>query len=241
MTLATRPMVGGAGTAAQELSHKMFGIEYGIVSKRVVEAEHWQIEVQLPRLPNQPVIPCRWSSPIAGKERGFYWLPEPGDEVVVAFERGEQNRGVIIGCLWNDTDKPPVSIKTWSDLLRSITADENTVRMIATNSGHKIVFDDDDSYSKIHIEDAKGKLSITLDCKENVIHIRQKGKDKDVGIKIEAKADVAVKCKNFRLEAEETIELKTKKGKMAVDVKDKLEVKAGPKIQMNADRIDLNP
>lgn len=36
-----------------------------------------------------------------------YFLPEIGDEVLVAFEHGDINRPIIIGALWNGSDKPP--------------------------------------------------------------------------------------------------------------------------------------
>ena len=42
-------------------------------------------------------------------DRGFYALPEVGDEVLVAFENGDIARPVIVGTLWNDKDKPPDS------------------------------------------------------------------------------------------------------------------------------------
>ena len=39
-------------------------------------------------------------------DRGFYALPEVGDEVLVAFEHGDIAYPFIVGSLWNEKDKP---------------------------------------------------------------------------------------------------------------------------------------
>jgi uncharacterized protein involved in type VI secretion and phage assembly len=45
--------------------------------------------------------------PHAGKDRGMFFMPQVGDEVVVAFEHGDTRRPLIIGSLFNGQDKPP--------------------------------------------------------------------------------------------------------------------------------------
>lgn len=40
-------------------------------------------------------------------DRGFYSLPEVGDEVLVAFANGDISQPIIVGSFWNGTDKPP--------------------------------------------------------------------------------------------------------------------------------------
>ena len=47
------------------------------------------------------------AAPLAGKKRGAFFMPELGDEVLVAFEHGDFDHPFIIGFLWNGVDTPP--------------------------------------------------------------------------------------------------------------------------------------
>lgn len=69
-----------------------------------------RIKVKFPWLSDE--VESNWArlvSPGAGPERGFYYLPEINDEVLVAFEQGDVNRPYILGSLWNGRDAPPQS------------------------------------------------------------------------------------------------------------------------------------
>lgn len=46
----------------------------------------------------------------AGNQRGVFMLPQPGDEVVVMFEHGDTRRPIVIGTLFNGSDKPPADL-----------------------------------------------------------------------------------------------------------------------------------
>ncbi|WP_457594718.1 phage baseplate assembly protein V [Hydrogenimonas sp.] len=89
---------------------------------------------------------------MAGSGFGGYFLPEVGDEVLVAFVDGDVESPVVIGALWNDADTPPYDNGDG----------KNNLRAIKTRQGHEILFDDDESAPKVTIKTAAGH-AIELD------------------------------------------------------------------------------
>lgn len=92
---------------------------------------------------------ARIAVPMAGGERGTWFLPEVGDEVLVACDAERVEYPYVVGCLWNGKDKPP---QTNAD-------GKNDIRMIRSRSGHEIVFDDGaQGRIDIHLKDDKRRL-----------------------------------------------------------------------------------
>jgi uncharacterized protein involved in type VI secretion and phage assembly len=53
---------------------------------------------------------ARVAVPFAGGDRGAFFIPSVGDEVLVVFVNGDPRAPVVVGSLWNGTDQPPESI-----------------------------------------------------------------------------------------------------------------------------------
>lgn len=100
-----------------------------------------------------PSAPARMMMPNAGNKRGMYWMPEPGDEVVVAFEGGDSNAPIILGALFNAELATPDQAKPSND---------NDVRTMVSRSGHEVTFDDLPSAGKVMVKTHGGR-SLTLD------------------------------------------------------------------------------
>lgn len=67
-----------------------------------------RVKVKLPYLDDEHETDfARVLQPGAGANRGFQFLPEIDDEVLVAFEHGDRRRPIVLGGLWNSTAKPP--------------------------------------------------------------------------------------------------------------------------------------
>jgi uncharacterized protein involved in type VI secretion and phage assembly len=96
----------------------------------------------------------------AGKNRGWFFIPEPDDEVLVMFEHGDVNRGVVIASLFNGQDNPP----------DNNSDGKNDRRVIKSRQGSRVLLDDGDSPNVV-IEDGTGKGRITIDTQNNKIII----------------------------------------------------------------------
>lgn len=135
-------------------------------------------------------------SPYAGNGFGIYHLPEVNSEVVVAFNMGDRNCPVVIGCLWNNTNKLPEE-----------TANEkNFVKRLKTKGGCQIVFSEDEGKEKITVT-TPGKLSIEIEDEKKTIKVGdEKG---DNGFIIDAQNGT------FTINAKTKIELKVGGNAMA--------------------------
>lgn len=90
-----------------------------------------RVQLQIPWLPGY--MPwARVSVPMAGLMRGTYFIPQVGDEVLVAFSQGDIREPYVIGSLWNSMDRPPALLQT----------DPVNKRVIRTPLGHEISFDE---------------------------------------------------------------------------------------------------
>ena len=100
----------------------------------------------------------------AGQGRGTFWVPEAGDEVVVAFEHGDPRLPYVLGGLYSSDAKP------------AETGDGATARRSLTStSGHVIRLDDGDDAPKIEIVDQSGDNRIVITSSDDGIEIHAKG------------------------------------------------------------------
>jgi len=150
----------------------------GIVTDNKDPEKLLRVKVKIPSLSMQDTT---WWVPVvslgAGKERGWFFLPEVNDEVLVAFEHGDMNRPVIIGALWNGKDKPPEE-----------QSSGNPKRVLVSRAGSRIEIDDD--ANTIVIKDGGGKGEITFKADDNKLTIEAKQGD----VVIKAAKDLQVKA-----------------------------------------------
>ena len=94
---------------------------------------------------------ARVATLMAGRNRGTFFVPEAGDEVLVAFERGDIKVPYVIGSLWNAKALPPATAAdaaTGLKLIRSrngITLrvrDDNNSLTLETPGGQRITLQD---------------------------------------------------------------------------------------------------
>jgi uncharacterized protein involved in type VI secretion and phage assembly len=107
---------------------------------------------------------ARVATPMAGDGRGVYLLPEVGDQVLVAFERGDPRSPFVVGALWGENERPPERNEDG----------RNNRRTIRSRSGHLIRFDDTEGAEKVEIVDSTGN-SVVLDAAARTITVEAEG------------------------------------------------------------------
>ncbi|MBY0457613.1 MAG: phage baseplate assembly protein V [Gemmataceae bacterium] len=91
---------------------------------------------------------ARVATLMAGPGRGTWVVPDPGDEVLVAFEGGHPERPYVLGALWNGRDAPPESMDE---------AGRNARKVIRTRSGLVIALDDTGGTESVTISTPGGQ------------------------------------------------------------------------------------
>jgi len=150
---------------------------------------------------------ARVASAGAGNDRGSLWIPEVGDEVLVAFDKGNVDHPFVLGGLWNGTDEPPAKNEDGKDNTKLIkTRCGHQVRFfdkqqeeyveIKTQGGHVLRMDDKAGEAQVQIKDSSGNNQITIKTIGNSITIESglSLKIKSQTIDIEAGATMNIKA-----------------------------------------------
>jgi uncharacterized protein involved in type VI secretion and phage assembly len=131
------------------------------------------------------------ATPMTGPQRGQFFMPEIGDEALVAFEHGDFDHPFIVGFLWNGVDKPPET--------------EVKNRVILTPGGHTLRFEDKDGAKRVELKSNDGHR-ITLDDAGHEITVSDSGGSNRMviqistgKIKIEAATNVTVEAPTINL------------------------------------------
>lgn len=153
-----------------ESSQFIRGVAAGIVTNNKDEENLGRVKLKFPWVSDE--YESGWVRVVtfmSGAEQGSFFLPEVGDEVLVAFEQGDIHAPYVIGSLWNRTAAPPETNSDGKNNLRKIksrsghelifddSAEEKTEKLeIHTNAGHTILLDDAASAEKIEIVSKAG-------------------------------------------------------------------------------------
>jgi phage baseplate assembly protein V len=140
---------------------------YGVVEAIVAEStgdDEGRIKVTFPWFDGSTVTDwCRVNQLYAGNGYGSAFVPEQGDEVVVAFVHGDMRFPIVIGGLYNGKDKPPAAPVNGQD--------QKTIR---TKAGHQLTFDDQSSQAAVRVTSAAGH-TVELDDQGNKVRVAMSG------------------------------------------------------------------
>ncbi|MFT4156083.1 type VI secretion system tip protein VgrG [Parafilimonas sp.] len=161
------------------------GLQIGIVTQLESDPNgEDRIQVRLPvvSLEEQGVW-SRIASLDAGDNRGFFFRPEVGDEVVVGFLNDDPNNPVILGMLNSSAKPAPLQ-----------AAADNNIKAYVSRSAIKLTFDDDKKSVKL---ETPGGRFFLMDDDSKVIQMEDGSGNKivldDNGITIQSSKKISLK------------------------------------------------
>jgi phage baseplate assembly protein V len=189
--------------------------ENGILIGTVVDLDDpekiGRVRVRLAQYDDVESYWARLVVPMAGNNRGTFFRPEIGDEVLVAFENGDPRRSYVLGALWSKVDAPPPDDGKTTD---------NNWRVIVSRSGHILRFDDTSGAEKIELIEKSGSLKIVIDAAGEKIQI------------LCDKGDMELKAPSGSITLEgKTVEIKSTAG---------MNIEAGAQLKIKGSKVDIN-
>jgi phage baseplate assembly protein V len=148
-------LIEAAASLFTSTDKKIYGVTLGQVVDNLDITGEARVQVSLPWMPE--IEPwARVAVLSAGNDCGTYFMPQVGDEVLVAFDQGDVRDAFVLGSLWNGTDGPPADLPS----------DSVGKRVIKTPVGHQIEFDDVEQSVEIS---TSGGEKVTLDAQGIVL------------------------------------------------------------------------
>ncbi len=184
------------------------GLHVGIVAKLGSDPDgEDRIQVRMPVLDDAAEgVWARVATTDAGKERGTFFRPEVGDEVILGFLDDDPRYPIVLGALNSKKNPAPVTAGDDNNHIKGIYTrekiklefdDEKKIVTIETPGSQSVVIDDD--AKKITLTDSTGNViemsdaGITLKSAKDII-LEATGDIKMKGVNIEAKADAQLKA-----------------------------------------------
>lgn len=179
-----------------------------------------RVKVKLPQLAD--TLETDWMRVVSvggGKDRGFVAVPEVNDEVLVAFENGDMQRGYVLGGLHNGVDKP-TQRSFGSSLAGNGDVDK---RVFTSKAKHHLVFCDKSGDEHVQLQSGDEKLDLKVDQKTGAIVLdagpgKSKvtiNKDGTMSVECQGKitiesktADIEMKAVNVKIEAKQAVNVK---------------------------------
>lgn len=184
-----------SGIPATGVLPAVHGLQVGVVTQLEDDPEgEERILVRLPIVdPEEQGIWARVAGPDAGEERGVFFRPEIGDEVIVGFINSDPRQAIVLGGLHSSAKPGPLAL-----------SDDNHQKGVVTRSNIKTIYDDDKRSVKIRTPDGK---TFSLNDDEGTTTLEDDNGNKLLmdsnGISMESNGDITLKC-NGKLTCEGT-------------------------------------
>ena len=158
---------------------RVYGVMIGVVAKNYDKDMPGRVCVTIPTRDNEhnELKWARQAQLSSGDKWGHYFLPEVGDQVLLAFEGGNIEKPYVIGCVPKDNHK----------FLSGAVDENNQIKRIMTKNGNMISFEDnkagDGDKDKILFETAGKQHALLFDNENSVIRLTDKEKGNMIELK----------------------------------------------------------
>ncbi len=138
------------------LGGRWYGVYPALVINNVDPDGQGRVKIILPWMPDtgeqRYEAWARLATFMGGNNRGSWFIPDTGDEVLATFEGGDPRHPYVIGALWNGKDIPPQTMDE---------AGQNNLKVLRSRNGVKITLDDSEGRESLLLETPAGQ-KITL-------------------------------------------------------------------------------
>lgn len=145
-------------------------------------------------------IDARLCVPFAGGDRGAFFVPDVGDEVVVAFLGGDLRQAVVLGGVWNGRNAPPETLGGSGDRVDRWA--------FVGKSGTRVAIVEEDGNAQIHLATRSGGAdvaSIVIDRAEGGKITLKAGSTEMVlensGVSIQTPGSCEISCSTHEITA----------------------------------------
>jgi uncharacterized protein involved in type VI secretion and phage assembly len=181
------------------LGGRWYGVYPALVSDIADPDGQGRVRITLPWSPDtgsqRYEVWARLAVLMAGNNRGTWFVPDVGDEVLVAFEGGDPVRPYVVGALWNGQDAGPE---------RMDGGGRNYKKTVRSRNGVKITLDDQDGQEKLVLETPGGQKLTLKDGPGTVEMVDSNGnsiKMEPSGITITASAQLTLNASTVTIGA----------------------------------------
>ena len=119
----------------------------------------------------------------SGKENGIWAIPDPGTQVLVIFPGGDYSHGLVLGCIYDSRNLPPVP------------ANGCTENLLWQTKNHRVEIIEEDDKEGILIETAKGRIRCEISKNEGIKIINELG-------------PIKIKCRKLIINARQELKIK---------------------------------
>ncbi len=174
------------------------GVHLAVVTDLADPDARSRVKVKLPAIADSlqqaGELWARVCTLFAGDNRGAFWMPDVGDEVLVAFVMGDARQPIVLGGLWNGASAAPETLHA-----------QNNLKVVRSRNGNRIVLDDTAGAEKVIVETPAGNRLTLSDAAGDLIKVEDSAGNTATmgagGMKVVSPAIVEVQAAQVKVSA----------------------------------------